>query len=105
MLQKARGRGGRKADLRALAQQWGCKVVTLDELLTEIKKLKPLPPASKSSDTKSQDKSELRAVLLANTLCLHYTTVDINITCPSRAERVALQLHVHVHVHAVVNYM
>ena len=46
MLQLSRGRGGRKADLQALAQQWGSKVVTLEELLAELKKLKPLPSAA-----------------------------------------------------------
>ena len=60
MLQLSRGRGGRKADLEALARQWGCKVVTLDELLTELKRLKPLPSAtSKSCDEDSQHNSEL----------------------------------------------
>lgn len=46
MLQLSRGRGGRKADLQALAQQWGSKVVTLEELLAELKRLKPLPSAA-----------------------------------------------------------
>ena len=60
MLQLSRGRGGRKADLEALARQWGCKVVTLDELLAELKRLKPLPSAtSKSCDEDSQHNSEL----------------------------------------------
>ena len=63
MVQLSRGRGGRKADLRTLARQWGCKVVTLDELLAELKKLKPLPSAtSKSCDEDSQHKSELTSV-------------------------------------------
>ena len=53
MLQLSRGRGGRKADLQALAQQWGSKVVTLEELLSELKRLKPLPSTATadSSDT------------------------------------------------------
>ena len=46
MLQLSRGRGGRKADLQALAQQWGSKIVTLEELLCELKRLKPLPSAT-----------------------------------------------------------
>ena len=33
-----------KTDIVAMAKDWGCKVVYLDELLTEISKLKPLPP-------------------------------------------------------------
>ena len=48
MLQLSRGRGGRKADLRSLAQQWGCKVVSLEDLLAEIRRLKPLPSSEAS---------------------------------------------------------
>ena len=58
MLQLSRGRGGRKADLRSLAQQWQCKVVTLDQLLAELKRLKPLPQTSGSCDRETRGKSE-----------------------------------------------
>ena len=60
MLQMSRGRGGRKADLKALALQWGCKVVTLEELLAELKRLKPLPSRGKpgTTDSESGNKSE-----------------------------------------------
>ena len=53
MLQLSRGRGGKKADLLSLAQQWGSRVVTLDELLAELKRLKPLPPTSAAADSAS----------------------------------------------------
>ena len=33
----------RSTDLRALAEGWGCKVLSLSELLKELRKLKPLP--------------------------------------------------------------
>ena len=33
----------RSTDLRALAEGWGCKVLSLNELLKELRKLKPLP--------------------------------------------------------------
>ncbi|CAI8009008.1 Protein DBF4 homolog B [Geodia barretti] len=65
MLQLSRGRGGRKADLQALAQQWGSKVVTLEELLGELKRLKPLPSAATadSSDTSTCGReSKVRAL-------------------------------------------
>ena len=61
MLQLSRGRGGRKADLRALAQQWGSKVVTLEELLTELKRLKPLPSAPAGTTGSSSSSSGARS--------------------------------------------
>ena len=30
-------------DLRALAESWGCKVLSLSELVKELRRLKPLP--------------------------------------------------------------
>ena len=36
-----------KVDIVAMAKEWGCKVVYLDELLAELKKLKPVPQNSK----------------------------------------------------------
>ena len=35
-------------DIVTLAAGWGCKVVQLGELLTELKKLKPLPRKEES---------------------------------------------------------
>ena len=33
----------KSTDLRALAEKWGCKVLSLTELLKELRRLKPLP--------------------------------------------------------------
>lgn len=39
---------GKKVDIVAMAAGWGCKVVHLEELLAELKKLKPLPKKEES---------------------------------------------------------
>ena len=49
----------RSTDLRALAEGWGCKVLSLSELLKELRKLKPLPkkesPSKKSPVVKGNN--------------------------------------------------
>ena len=51
-LQSNSGSGSKKVDLVSKAGEWGCKVVSLEELLAELRKLPPLPP-SPSSQTKT----------------------------------------------------
>ncbi len=36
-----------KVDIVARAKEWGCKVVYVDELMAELRKLKPVPQNSK----------------------------------------------------------
>ena len=50
----------KSADLRALAESWGCKVLSLSELLKELRKLKPLP--------KKEDHSKKSPVVKGNTI-------------------------------------
>ena len=38
----------KKVDIVAMATGWGCKVVQLEELLAELKRLKPLPKKEES---------------------------------------------------------
>lgn len=70
MLQLSRGRGGRRADLHSLAKQWGCKVVTLEELQGELKKLKPLPS---SITTITTDVRRSQGIVLIISLSLTHT--------------------------------
>ena len=39
---------GKKVDIVAMATGWGCKVVQLEELLAELRRLKPLPKKESS---------------------------------------------------------
>lgn len=46
----------KSTDLRALAESWGCKVLSLNELLKELRKLKPLPKKEDTSKKSAGDK-------------------------------------------------
>eukprot|EP00731_Ephydatia_muelleri_P032935 Em0024g479a len=52
MAQEKQKCGGGKMDIVTSAQQWGCKVIPLEALLKELKRLKPLPRKIKGTSIK-----------------------------------------------------
>lgn len=60
LLQKLKQGGKKSVDILEMAKSWNCKVVTLTELLKELKRLKPLPKREETSSRVGKGKGEER---------------------------------------------
>ena len=58
-----------------MAKEWGTKILTLEELMVELRKLKPLPP--KMKNRKHYEGRIAKGKVLAGNLC-----ITANWLCP-----------------------